>query len=66
MNTLKKLTALLLTFILATASVPAIFAGEIDCDGSYYTYNDDFMQFEDYREIVEKLEKYAKKEIPKN
>ena len=61
MNTLKKLTALLLTFILATASVPAIFAGEIDCDGFYFNYLDDLMIYSDYSKVVEEMKKYAKK-----
>ncbi len=61
MKTLKKLTALLLTFVLAFSVSPAIFAGEIDCDGAIYTYEDEYMLYDDYRETVEKLQKYAKK-----
>lgn len=61
MNTSKKLTALLLTIILAVASVPAIFAGEIDCDGSYYHYDENYLGYDDYKAVIEKLQKYAKK-----
>ena len=61
MKQLKKIVTLLITFIMILSLSPSVFAGEIDCNGSYYYYDENFLGFDDYKAVIERLEKYAKK-----
>ncbi len=62
MNTFKKLTALLLTFILITVSNRAVLGKEVYVDGDLYCeYSDEFLIYPDFKAAAEKLEKYAAK-----
>lgn len=61
MRPLKIMTAILLMLTMALSVSPIVFAGEIDCDGFYFDYDDELMIYPNYKKVVEEMKKYAKK-----
>ncbi len=57
----KRLVSVFLVFVFILSFSAPAFAGRIECEGYNYDYDDELMIYPDYREVVDKMKKYAEK-----